>query len=315
MIRAGADIGGTSLRLRLERNGAPPRVLRRTWGEGDRSPERLVLHLREMLAEGGVADDGSTGTPPLALGVAIAGQVDRSGAVVRNAPNLGWKNVPLREHLSSGLAPQVQRVVLLNDLHAAALAESRSGAAAGTETALVVFVGTGIGGALVLRGEVHHGASGAAGEIGHVKVQGQDGCCGCGERGCVEALAGGLALERAVREILPSARMERHPLACWQDAVDGRHRQALDLIEDRAEILGRVVAGAATLCSPDVLVLGGGVLQAVPSFREALVAAIRRDVLAVTGEVMCIKSAQHGDAAGAIGALEATRAAGNAMAT
>lgn len=303
MIEAGADIGGTSLRLRVEVDGAAARVLRRSWDGEDRSPERLGELLGELLEEGLPAS-----SHPVSLGLAIAGQCDRTGRLVRNAPNLGWRDVPLHDILSASLPPAISRLVILNDLHAAALAEAHSGAARGAETALVVFLGTGIGGAVVIGGGVHRGASGAAGEIGHVKVAGRDVACGCGQRGCIEALAGGRALEAAVRELLPGIAGDPRPLARWQEAVDDANPAALRLVEERAELLGQVVANAATLVSPEVLVLGGGALRAVPALSSSLGVIVRREVLAVSGEAMRIETAHHGDEAGAIGALLATRA-------
>lgn len=307
MIRLGADVGGTTLRLRVQREGEAPQVYRRSWSAGARTPEDLVAHLERLLDAAGLEPGGEQPS----LGLAIAGQLDARARVVRNAPNLGWRDVALGSLLEARLAGRVGRIVLLNDLHAAALAEVHGGAARGYAHALLVFVGTGVGGALVLGGRLVRGEGGVAGEIGHVKVQGEAAACGCGERGCVEALCGGRALEASLRQEVPALAEAARPLADWQGAIVRGDSAATALCARRGAMLGRVIAGAVTLFNPGIVVLGGGVLRNVPAFRERVEASIRADVLRASALGLRIESAHCGDDSGAVGAaLAAERVEG-----
>ena len=150
----------------------------------------------------------------------------------------------------------------MNDVNAILVGEASFGSARGARDALAVYFGTGIGGALMVGGSLVVGAGGNAGEIGHVKVPGFEGTCGCGEVGCVEALAGGAALDR---------RIARTP--GWEGLgvgdVDGLATAgdpaAVALWEEVASAAGDIVSGACTLLNPSTLILGGGVLDRTPA--------------------------------------------------
>ncbi|MGH2738720.1 MAG: ROK family protein, partial [Actinomycetota bacterium] len=208
----GIDVGGTKVAgLRVAEDGAVlGRTERPTPADDVAATVETVSELAaELAAAGGEA-----------IGVGAAGMVDFDAGVLRYAPNLAWREIPLRDLLSerTGLP-----CVVDNDANAAAWGEYRFGAARGYRHVLVVTVGTGIGGGIVADGELFRGAHGFAAEIGHIIVEPDGPLCGCGNRGCWEQVASGRALDRLAR-----AEVEQDPagriaaLAAGAEA-SGRH--------------------------------------------------------------------------------------------
>src|SRR3970040_2020588 len=184
----GIDLGGTKilslcLNQALETVGSDLRP-----ADAERGPEAVI----ETMVASLVA--ASADNALRAVSVPTPGPCDPAHGVVTSAPNLpGWKDVPLAALVGEklGLPCWIE-----NDANAAALAEHRLGAGRGSEQMLLVTLGTGIGGGLILDGHLYHGASGGAGEIGHMQLEPEGPVCGCGRRGCLEALASGVALVR-----------------------------------------------------------------------------------------------------------------------
>ncbi len=218
-----------------------------------------------------------------AAGLGIPCTIDQERGVAISAVNLPIVDVPIRDLMSERLGIPV---VLDNDANAAALAEHRWGAARGAQNAVLLTIGTGIGGGLIIDGQVYRGSTGAGAELGHMVID-TDGppCQGnCPNNGCAEAVASGTALGR---EALAAA--ERHPdsalgkLLAAGEEVNGRAataaalagdpiaRDVFDLIGRR---LGAFASGLANVFEPDVIVFGGGVLAA----GEILLAPVREEV-------------------------------------
>ena len=205
-----------------------------------------------------------------AVGVGIAGLVDGEG-VLRFGPNLpGVIDAPIRDALSqrTGLPVAVD-----NDANVAGWGEVRFGAASGARDALLVTLGTGIGGAIVLGGAVVRGAYGFAAEIGHFTVDRDGPMCACGERGHWEAIASGSALGRMARELVAAGRGAA--IAALADAgdpssVSGYHvgaaaragdREALDLIDRYADNVALGLAGLSNILDPAIIVISGGLVE------------------------------------------------------
>ena len=191
-LALGVDIGGTNVRVAVVETG----------GGTILESERAVLPGTSVeQVEGTVAGLVKTleGVLPLAgvpVGVGFAGMLQ--GGVVVNAPNLGWRDVEFGERLGRALGRPVR---LLNDLTVAAFGEFWAGAARGSTDSFTVFAGTGVGSAIISEGRLLHGATGVAGEFGHVKVVAEGGRpCGCGGEGCLEAYAGGARLLAWMKE-------------------------------------------------------------------------------------------------------------------
>src|SRR5690606_16523101 len=199
MATLGVDLGGTNVRAAVV-DGAGNVVAEARRPHGGGAPEQVAEVIAEVIRE---ATEKVPLVPVYGVGVGIAAQVDDQTGVVEVAPNLGWRDVPFANVLSERLG---RSVVLLNDLSAAAWGEYRVGAGAGAEALLGVFVGTGVGAAIITGGARYRGASGVAAELGHVRVVPGGRRCGRGDDGCVEAYAGGVSLKQQLREALEESR-------------------------------------------------------------------------------------------------------------
>jgi glucokinase len=260
----GVDIGGTKVAGGLvTADGAVLHTARRsTPGASPAETEdAIVAVVAELTA---VAPE-----PPVGVGVGAAGWFDRSGDTVLFSPHLAWRNTALRQDLTRRLQLPLW---VGNDADAAAWAEYRFGAARGAELALVITLGTGIGGGIVLGGRLQRGAHGVAGEWGHMRVVPDGRLCACGNRGCWEQYASGTALAQTAREIAASSPAAAAGLL---ERVAGRAGDltgevvaqaaaagdalARELVAEVGHWLGQGIADLSAVLDPDVVVIGGGV--------------------------------------------------------
>lgn len=295
----GVDLGGTKIALGLvTRDG---QVLAETTvpTQAEEGPgpavERLAAAARELVA---------AGAPRLlAAGVGAPGPLDLPAGRFIGSPNLpGWDGFPLREELAGRLGVPVW---VDNDANVAALAEARAGAGQGARVMLYVTVGTGIGGGLVVDGRLFSGANGNGLEIGHVTVDPDGPPCGCGNRGCWEALASGPALGRLAEQRL--GKNPRSPDGRWTAAgVLERAEQgdaaARALMEEYAGWLGLGLASMVNAFNPDRVVLGGGVMKRYALLAPAMEREMRRRALAANAAAARLCPAGLGGRAGLIGA-------------
>ncbi|MFC8513055.1 ROK family protein [Streptomyces sp. NPDC057257] len=229
----------------------------------DRTTEAVLPHLTELVHQL-LAEAEDLGTPVLGLGVAVSGDVDRAEGVVRYSPFLDWRDVPFAElaAMTTGLPVTVE-----NDVRALTVAEQWFGAGVGLSDFAVVTVGTGIGCGLVVHGRVIEGAHGVAGEIGHVTVDPAGPPCHCGNRGCVEAIAGEAAILRRIRETTGA------DVTDTAQAVELAHRGAAGAREAYAragEAIGRGIATVANLLGPERVIISGEGLAAYDLFAEQI---------------------------------------------
>ncbi|WP_336276038.1 ROK family protein [Nocardioides sp. B-3] len=204
-------------------------------------------------------------------------------------PPAGWAGTDLRGSLATltGLPTAVS-----NDVHAHALGESRYGAARGRGTALFVAVGTGVGGAFVLPGGTLTGAHAAAGHVGHVpSVQARDLPCSCGGTGHLEAIASGPAL---VREFARRTTLE---VADLQAVIASGDAEAASVIRLGGLAVGAMIGGLVNVLDPDVVVVGGGVVNAGDPWWTALIEAAGAELLPSLRDAEIVRSAPGGDAA------------------
>jgi glucokinase len=189
----GVDLGGTKIALGLVDEEGRVLELLRYETDARGGPVSVMDQIAKGVAQLG---RGST-TVPVGIGIGVAGQIEPETGVVRFAPNLDWHDVALRANLErvSGAG-----VVVTNDVRAALWGEWLFGAGRGSRDLVCIFIGTGIGGGIVSGGSVLEGCSNTAGEIGHLTVDLSGPVCTCGNRGCMEALAGGWALAERARE-------------------------------------------------------------------------------------------------------------------
>jgi glucokinase len=311
----GIDIGGTKVAGGVV---APDGTIlatarRATPGASVTDTEDAIAAVVEELVDG---HDGE----PVGVGVGAAGWFDRTGDTVLFSPHLAWRHSALRKDLGARLQ---QPLWVGNDADAAAWAEYRYGAARGADLALMITLGTGIGGGIVLDGRLRRGSHGVAGEWGHMRVVPDGRLCACGNRGCWEQYASGTALGQTAREVArtsPAAaeslleRVEGRPdrLTCEhvaRAAADG-DPLALELVTEVGQWLGQGIADLAAVLDPEVVVIGGGV-----SVLGEMVLAPARDRLdrALPGRGFRpgprVVAAELGAHAGIVGAADLVRRA------
>lgn len=264
VVRIGVDVGGTKIAA-----GAVA------------SDGTILERLRLPTPEDPAALEGRIGEAVCALaarhrvaavGLAVAGLVDQTRSVVRFAPNLALRDLPLRRTISELVRLPV---VVENDANAAAWGEVRFGAARGSTDVLMLTVGTGLGGAIVLDGRLIRGAFGGAGEFGHVRMVPGGRPCRCGKAGCWEQYVSGTALTRRVRQLVaedpdgaPVLReLAGEDLATLGGSMITEAARREDAVARRAlaEVgrwLGDGIADLADSLDPEIVVIGGGVSQA-----------------------------------------------------
>jgi len=295
--RIGVDIGGTTVKL-----GALNAA-------GDALGERSVPvadEPREQVLEGIAAAVRELGGAGLACGVGIGmpGLLDRAAGRVIDSPNLPeFDGCDLRTELSRRLGIAPERVALENDANVAALGEARLGAARGVRNAMVVTLGTGVGGGVILDGELVIG-DGMAGEIGHVNIHPGGEPCGCGSRGCLESYASATAASRRARaagltdDLVELTRLARES--------DGPERALLDAI---GRDLGRGLAAAVSLLDVRTFVFGGGFAAALDRLESGVQAGVTECSYTARVTAIRLKRAELGAAAGWIGAAHLIRLA------
>ena len=254
----------------------------------------------------------------VAVGLAAAGVVDARRSTVRFAPNLPWRDHPLRDRLTKRLGVPV---VIENDANAAAWGEFRFGAGIETDDMVLVTVGTGIGGGIVLDGRLLRGAWGVAAEFGHVRVVPDGRLCGCGNHGCWEQYASGRALLRDVRDAVaadPQAGRTVLELAGGNaEKIDGpgvtrAARQgdplAVAALADVGRWLGQGIADLACVLDPAMVVVGGGVSEAGDLLLEPARATFTAQLSAADYRPhLTIRAASLGNDAGLLGAADLAR--------
>lgn len=302
----GVDVGGTSVRAGLVDAAGTVLDIRRvaTPVGGQALEDAIVGVVSELVtAHRGVH----------AVGLAVAGFVSHDRRQVGFAPHLSWRGVPAAERIERRLGIPV---LLEHDANAAALAEHRYGVALGGRVGLLVVLGTGIGGALMIDGELFRGAHGVAPELGHLRLVPEGRPCACGKRGCWERYCSGTGLVTTALELLAERRGTSSPLA---REVSGNPRRlsgrrvalaarngdpvALAAMAELARWLGAGLALVADVYDPEVVVIGGGVSESAPLFLDE---AREHYAAAVTGSgyrtLARIRTAQLGTEAGIIGA-------------
>ena len=303
----GVDLGGTNIRAAVFDDGM--KILGRSEipteaQEGaDEVISRIVTCVREALDRSSVAAGEVAG-----IGVGAAGLTDWRTGVVVLASNLRWRNVPLKERLEQEL--DGLRVEVDKDTNVAALAEARLGAGREFKHFLYVTAGTGIGGGLILDGTLYRGATGGAGDIGHVVVDPEGPLCGCGDHGCVEVFSSGAGMVNRAREMLAGGEQAASsamtvealtPQTIFEAAREG-DAVAAPVVETAGRALGLALADYVNINNPEAIVLGGGVVRAGRAYTEPVERELRRRALPALGEIVKLVPPGLGDDVGVTGA-------------
>lgn len=309
-VSIGVDVGGTKILAAVV--DVRGRILRR---ERIATPARDVQATIEAIVTAIMTLADGYPEPVDSVGIGVAALVDGDRSRVVFAPNLGWSQVGLAD----AVADRTQRrVVVENDANAAAWGEFKHGSGRDFDDAVVITVGTGIGGGLILDSRLRRGAHGMAAEIGHITVVPDGRICGCGRRGCWEQYASGSALVRTARELAADRRGDAHLLLSLGDGspegVRGRHVTEAARLGDPVALaafteigmwLGRGMADLTAVIDPQAYIIGGGVSDA----GEMLVAPARREHTELVSkyggrEVPVVVTASLGNDAGVVGAAD-----------
>mgnify|MGYP003344097367 CR=1 FL=1 len=306
----GFDLGGTKmLSVAFDGRFKPlARERKKTKGhEGVRAGlQRIIGLIEETLQLAEIPVDRLSG-----IGVGCPGTVDLDRGVIQEAANLGWRDVRIKDRLSEKFGCPV---VILNDVDAGLYAEYRFGVAKDAHCALGVFPGTGIGGGCIYDGRILRGKRNSAMEIGHIQVRADGQLCGCGRVGCLETEASRLAIAAEAAKaayrgeapfLLTTAGTDIAQIRSGVIAESIHHGDlAVEKIVRRAASwIGTAIGNVANLLAPDVVVLGGGLVEAMPEiFVEGVAQTARLHAMETYSRTMKVVAAKLGDDANAIGA-------------
>lgn len=310
----GLDLGGTSIKVGVVPfSGGTVLGMRTLPTEPERGAKAVVDRMVSMArdaVEDARREASLPGDAVVGVGIGSPGPLDRSTGTVLDTPNLGWRNFPLRDLVSNelGLAAELD-----NDGNAAALGEYWLGAGREVRHLLAVTLGTGIGGGLVVDGEIYHGASDVAGEIGHMTIDATGRKCSCGNYGCLEAYASGPAIAARAVEGLRSGSASVLPEMVDGDlsevtaetvyqAIVAGDVYAREVMRETAKLLGTGMANLINVLNPEMVVVSGGVTRAGDYLFEPLRAEVRRRAFRVAADRCRIVGCELGDLAGVVGA-------------
>jgi glucokinase len=287
-LHLGLDLGGTDIKCAVVELGDPARVVV-TSECATRSSDgpRAVLERVAALGRAAAARAGE----PLTAGLALPGHFDADRGTGVLLPNLAgdWVGRPIAGPVGEALGLPLR---LINDVRALTLAELRMGAGRGAQDLVCIALGTGVGGGVAIGGQLHLGL-GHAGEIGHTTVDPDGPPCGCGNRGCLDRMAGAAEIARAAGT--PTA---REAVVAARDG-DPRARAALERV---GRLVGRVLGGAVVLLWPERVVVGGGVTAAGEALLAPLRAELRARACVAPVDRIPVVAAELGPHAGAVGA-------------
>jgi glucokinase len=304
----GVDIGGTKMMAVIYDAKFKPKGRCRKKSKNGKKDEAAEDRIFKVIDEA-LADAGSPSIK--GIGVGSPGPLDPDRGVIIDTPNLGWKDFPLAAILSKRYNVPV---VVDNDVNMGTYGEWSSGDISECKHVVGVFPGTGIGGGIIIDGKILHGFSGAAGEIGHMTIEVDGPFCGCGKRGCLEALASRIAI---AKEVAALAAREDAPYIlaeCGTDianirssviakAIKSGDKMVEGVVRKAAFYVGIGVANLMNILSPEAVVLGGGLVEAMESlYLEEVNRAVKAHAMPFLRKNVRIIPAKLGDDAVALGA-------------
>ena len=316
-VIVGIDMGGTSLRALVVNSHNEILAVEKEPTNVTHKPDALIRDLAAMV-EDVVRAAGLRKSQLRAVSIGAPGAVDPEHGMVYHAPNLGWDAVPLGATLGKLLHVPV---FAENDVNAGVVGEHALGAGRGAKELVGIFVGTGIGGGIISKGQLYLGSRGAAAEVGHMIVQVDGPLCGCGNHGCIEALASRTAMERDVREairggekscvlkLMEERGKDRMTSSIIQRALKKNDPVMRKVVKRGQYYLGMLVASVVNMLDPECVVIGGGIAERLG---EYYIAPIRKTAYenflrrhdAERVKVVC---GTLGDNAGALGAVVLAR--------
>jgi len=313
----GIDLGGTKVSSAvLDSSGviiARARAKTRAWRDDEDVFATIADVGRRAIKEAGITQDQIE-----AVGIGAPGPIDFDTGNIIETANLRFKNFPLGPRIAEEFGCPA---IVENDVNAGIYGEFKAGAASGARDVLGAFIGTGIGGGLILNGALYRGFSKGAGEVGHIIVEAGGPHCGCGNRGCLEAVASRTAIVRDIRKAIKHGRRSavakllsrENAVLSGKDlkaAYDSGDELVAKVVHRAARFIGLGIGSLLNLLGPEMVVLGGGVVEAFgDDFLERVERIARKTAFDVNSKDVKFTRAELGDDAGVIGAAMLAREA------
>lgn len=309
--RIGIDVGGTNVKIALVDKSGKIIYSNSVPTYAKMGYEYTVNNIKQAIKD--LMKETNTSAKDIdGIGFDFPGQVDYKTGVVKLAPNIpGWVNVPIAQMIEEEFHIPTR---IDNDVRCAALGEMKFGAGQGCENFVCITVGTGIGSGLVVNGQLVRGASNAAGEIGHIKLQMKDGLiCGCGDTGCLEAYASGPSIVAMAQDYIKGGKSTKFREMAAAEGGEitpymvAKAAEAGDPVAKRifaivGEYIGIGLTSVINLLNPEKVIIGGGVAEAGDLLLDPIRKTIKERAMVVAGSAVEIVPAQLGNSAGVIGA-------------
>lgn len=309
--RIGIDVGGTNVKIALVDDNGKIIYSNSVPTYAKMGYEYTVNNIKQAIKDL-MKETNTTPSDIEGIGFDFPGQVDCKTGVVKLAPNIpGWVNVPIAQMIEDEFHIPTR---IDNDVRCAALGELKFGAGRGCENFICITVGTGIGSGIVINGKVVRGATNAAGELGHIKLQMNGGpICGCGDTGCLEAFASGPAIVAMAQEYIKGGKSTKFremaaaeggeitPYMVAKAAEEG-DPVAKRIFEIVGEYIGIGLTSVINLLNPERVIIGGGVAESGELLLRPIRKTIKERAMVVAGNAVEIVPAQLGNSAGVIGA-------------
>lgn len=305
----GIDLGGTKILIALvdKENGKVIDFVKKKTKK-DKGPENIVRKMIEGIRE--LLEQTKSGIDEISsIGIGAAGQIDRKNGVIIAAPNLDCYDLKIKEVLSKEFDVPI---FVGNDVEIAAMGEMKFGAGKECDDFVCIFVGTGVGSAIIKEGKIIIGSTGTAGEIGHMIVDLNGRQCACGGHGCLEAYASRSAIERRIEGALKKGRKscileyletgKSITSSMIRKSIEREDELVLQCVTEASEYLSGGIASIINFINPEMVVLGGGLIEAVDYFYQKTIKKAKAKSLPVPAEKIYFKKAELGDFSGVIGA-------------
>ncbi|WP_339060404.1 ROK family glucokinase [Tepidibacillus marianensis] len=308
-IYVGIDLGGTSIKMGLISDKGELltqlEIPTRTKEGYQTIIEDIVQHSKQLVSKAGFEWGTVKG-----MGIGIPGLLDIESGIVCMAPNLHWADIPIKRILEEKLQVPVQ---IENDGNIAAIGEAWMGAGKGYKYVVMATIGTGIGAGIIIDGQILHGKNGMAAELGHIPISNRGIQCGCGNFGCLETVSSATGMIRMAKEIVEQrkesmltreykSQLDQLTAKSIFDAAKENDREAIEIIQVAAHLLGKALATVANLFDPEIIIIGGGVSKTGDILFQPIREAFHEHGLNDIVENIAVVPATLGNTAGIIGA-------------
>lgn len=308
MLFIGIDVGGTNIASGLVNDKGEVLKRDKRPTEATKGSEYVIKNIVEavnnLAKEVGIENIKG-------IGLGIPGYVDPDEGISRFSVNLGWENIPVVIKLKENFSQTP--IFMENDVRVAALGEKYFGAGRGFNNLIMITLGTGVGSAIIINGELYRGATGSAGEIGHTTVFKDGLLCRCGNRGCLELYASATGIVKKANDYIKEGNftimmeMIGHDLSkitarLVSEACGKGDKLAMMVMEEAAEVLAVGIVNCVNIIDPEIVIIGGGVSLAGEKLFTPLNEAVRKRLTSNIGQKIKIVPAKWGDEGGMIGA-------------